>query len=589
MPHHGTIARRLAALALPLLLALATPAAAAPARCDVTGTDAVAVAAARDAVHAACDCDGALTSATYRRCVRATLAPLVGSSLSTVCEREVVRIETRSTCGRRERVVCCQTSRRDVTKARLVREGRCGAPRDGSACVDQTSYLFDACTVEGCSPPTCGNWVPEPGEECDPPDGRVCSPTCKLCLPDGCPVETSCGDGTLDAGEACDPPNGTTCSRSCTSCAPAGPGEILIGCTAGNSVASASALSDTLLVAFSETAPGGVNHVAARRLANDGTLIDASALALSPLIPGTLALGGSAETTTNDGTGFYVGYRTFASVFEGYFGGRRVPASGPLTGPPEVIKAWISIGQCRSEPSGPLRLSPLLDGSGFRETFRVLYGCVPTIFFETIVGVGHFFSVPPPGNLSSGPAPIVRGANDVAAVWWNIAVSSIDPPVSATSLAASFVEPAPATFLQLSAGTPGVTPALAAIGDAFVVFWAVGNELRAQRFSRAAGAIDPEGGFLVTTGGGEIGEIVATSEGSGAIAAWRESTGPGSSAIRAIRIAADGTVHDPTPIEVATSSSGAAIGVAANASATLVTFTRAEAAGNSVRAVLLDD
>lgn len=590
MPHHGIVAPRFTAVAL-LLLGLATSTGAAPVRCDVTGADAVAVAAARDAVHAACDCDGALTAATYRRCVRATLEPLVaGGSLTVSCEREVMRIETRSTCGRPERVVCCQTSRLGVTKGRIVREGRCGPPRGGSACVDEPDFLADACQIEGCTPPPsmCGNWSLDPGEECDPPDGWTCSPTCTLCLPDGCIAPSSCGDGTVAAGESCDPPNGTTCSRSCTSCAPAAPGEILIGCTAGSSVAQASALPDALLVAFSETTPGGVSHVAARRLANDGTPIDASPLAVSTQIPGTWALGGFTEDATSDGSEFYVGYSTFASVFQSYFGGRRVPASGPITTPPEVIRYWTSVGQCRSEPAGPLHLSPLLDGSGFRETHRILYGCQGTIFFETLFGVGDFFSVPPPGNVSAGGAPIVRGASDVAAVWWNVAVSEIAPPVSATFLAASFVEPAPATFVQLSAGVPGVTPALAAVGDTFVVFWAVGNELRAQRFSRAAGAIDPAGGFLVATGAGAIGAIAAAGEGDGVVAVWRESTVSGS-AIRAIRVAADGTVPDPTPIEVATSSTGAAIGVAANAAATLVTFTRAEAAGSSVRAVLLGD
>ncbi len=55
----------------------------------------------------------------------------------------------------------------------------------------------------------CGNGSIDPGEECDPPDGITCDPTCQSIL---------CGDGNLQPGEACDDGNvlpGDGCSADC--------------------------------------------------------------------------------------------------------------------------------------------------------------------------------------------------------------------------------------------------------------------------------------------------------------------------------------------------------------------------------------
>lgn len=207
----------------------------------------------------------------------------------------------------------------------------------GSSCISPFDYLDEACTADGCAqlPATCGNGTVESGEACDPPDGVACGATCQICLPDGCIAPSSCGDGHIDAGESCDPPNGTTCSSSCTSCALPGPGETLVGCTSGQTSVDAAAVSNTFLVAYTDTTPGGVSHVVAKRLANDGGVIDAVPLTISGLLPGTTsALGGLTQAATTDGSGFYVGWSTSWCVFS-YFGGRRVPATGPLADNPE--------------------------------------------------------------------------------------------------------------------------------------------------------------------------------------------------------------------------------------------------------------
>jgi hypothetical protein len=91
------------------------------------------------------------------------------------------------------------------------------------------------------------------------------------------------------------------------------------------------------------------------------------------------------------------------------------------------------------------------------------------------------------------------------------------------------------------------------------------------------------------TGLGPITQAAAAADGTNVVIAWRESAGPGQSAIRAIRLAPDGTLPSPTPTDVAFSTENAAVSVAANPAAALVAFTRGEEEGSSVRAVLLDD
>ena len=579
-----------------VFLLLASTSVAATPPCDVSGGDAAAVATARATVEAACDCSTAPSRASWQRCVRETLTPLIGSSVSTSCARVVRRTESRSTCGT-DKEVCCRTDRRGTTRGALRTADRCTHPAGGSSCISPFDYLDDGCTADGCAqlPATCGNGNVESGEACDPPDGIACSATCQICLPDGCIAPSSCGDGHIDSGESCDPPNGTTCSSSCTSCAPPGPGEILVGCTSGATSVDAAAVASTLLVAYTETTPGGLDHSVAKRLSNDGSLMDPMPLGVSGLLPNSAAaVGGFTQAATSDEVDFYVGWSTSAYVFS-YFAGRRVPVSGPLSSGPDTIVENFLLGQCRDGLGAPLNLAPQLGGGSFLPTWRVLYLC-PDLFFETIAGVGNFFSVPPPGNLSSGPAPIVRGQNDIAAIWWNEHVSSLQPPVVEHFLAASFVAPRVPEMLLLSHGASPEAPALAltAIGDTFVAVWANANEVRALRFNRTSGpngtpgTLDPDGGVLVATAGSAVGDIAVASNGTSVIIAWREDTGPAESTIRAIRVGPDGTALDPAPILVATSTPTAEVAIAANAAASLVAYTREEITGHSIRAVRLN-
>ena len=575
--------RRATIVALVLTLGAAGPAAAAASNsCDATGADASAVAVARTVVDAACDCTAAASARAWRTCVRGALAPSVGSTLTRACARHVERIETRSTCGRRDRVACCRTGSSGDTRALLRRSGSCTAPAGGSACESSWPVLADACVPGGCTPAAaCGNYTVDPGEDCDPPDGLYCSASCSACTTElGCVAPSPCGNGALDVGEHCDPPNGTTCSSACTACAPAAPGEILIGCSAGPTEAYASALPSTLLVAYSDRTPGNASHALARRLANDGAFVDATPLLVSGPLSPSGAIGGAAAAASADSDEFYVAWSTYRD-YVALWGARRIPEAGAVTDPPATIQSSFGVGSCRSGIAGPVHLAPTLDDTSFRSTWRVVYSCSGSILAETLLGVGSFFNFPPPGNTSSGPAPIVRGASDVAAVWWNVAIASVSPPVFFQSLAASFVEPGTPTMIQLATGFSTVPPALAAIGDTFVAFHASGSELRAIRFTRAGGVLDPSGGILVATAPGAITQVVAAGDGTSAIAAWLESDGT----IRAIRVASDGTLPNPTPTTVATGA--VSFDLAANATAALLAFTRTEPTGRSVRGVLL--
>ncbi len=53
-----------------------------------------------------------------------------------------------------------------------------------------------------------GNVETDKGEECEPPDGVVCSATCQ-------DIEVECGNGVVQPGEECDPADGVTCNASC--------------------------------------------------------------------------------------------------------------------------------------------------------------------------------------------------------------------------------------------------------------------------------------------------------------------------------------------------------------------------------------
>ncbi|MBY0277574.1 hypothetical protein K2Z84_19750 [Candidatus Binatia bacterium] len=187
---------------------LTTPRAEA-ATCDAAGADAGAIAAARAAIDAQCNCAGAARHGDYVKCARGILAGLVGAGqLPGSCKGAAQRCASRSTCGRAGAVTCCRTTSAGVTSGSIKSSAAaCRAPRGGTACVADHASLCDACDGAGCAP-SCGNGVVEAGEQCEPPGTATCDASCQTIAP-------VCGNDTVEAGEECEPPGTATCDASC--------------------------------------------------------------------------------------------------------------------------------------------------------------------------------------------------------------------------------------------------------------------------------------------------------------------------------------------------------------------------------------
>ena len=147
-------------VALVVLSVVALGAQRSHAKCDATGADAADVAAARAAIAANCDCDGAANHGTYVRCASdQAKATLVNRS----CRGTVVRCAAKSTCGKPGFVTCCRTKASGETKCTTKSSAaRCRAPKGGSACVGNVSSCCDACTATGCAPSPSGAFLDRP-------------------------------------------------------------------------------------------------------------------------------------------------------------------------------------------------------------------------------------------------------------------------------------------------------------------------------------------------------------------------------------------------------------------------------------------
>jgi hypothetical protein len=92
---------------------------------------------------------------------------------------------------------------------------------EGEQC-EGTTYTpgIGICNPATChyAAPSCNNGRVELGEQCDPPNGTTCSPTCQTTT-----APALCGNGIRETGEQCDPPNGTTCSATCQTTSPTVP------------------------------------------------------------------------------------------------------------------------------------------------------------------------------------------------------------------------------------------------------------------------------------------------------------------------------------------------------------------------------
>jgi hypothetical protein len=398
-----------------------------------------------------------------------------------------------------------------------------------------------------------------------------------------------CGDGEITGEEECDPPNGDTCDANCQRNCPEDASSLLVDCVEAPVTSLGLAANGATFAAAYRKPVATHSHIFFKRLDATGEAYDADAVRLSEDIPEMTFVNNDSPTLTALGEDFYAAWSGTASSdlgFLSYFHGRPIPATGPLVEDVDILLQESPFGQCQVFSAAPLHVTSNLAATGFHLTYREISACAGVILFESIVGVPGSFSST---NVSTGAAPLATGAADVAGVWWNLFAETPGAPFERT-LKAGWISPAPSEAIVLTlldSLSRSYSPSLAATGDLFLAVWtsatapppAVPSEVRGMRFTRADGALDPEGGFLIaSSASGPALQPVVVSDGTRFAVAWRETTGSGSS-VRAIRVETDGTLADPAPIDVATSDAAAAIAVAASPSGTLVGFTRDEGLG----------
>ena len=122
----------------------AVPGIASAKRCD---NDA-AVADARGAAAAQCDCATAENHGQYVKCVGEVAKTRASNNqLPTECKGEITRCAAKSTCGKPEAVTCCRVDRRGKVRCSVKKSAdKCQPPNGGAACVGATTSCCDACT-----------------------------------------------------------------------------------------------------------------------------------------------------------------------------------------------------------------------------------------------------------------------------------------------------------------------------------------------------------------------------------------------------------------------------------------------------------
>jgi hypothetical protein len=206
--------------------------------------DPTAVADARAAIDASCDCASAATHHDYVRCAARVLhARFVAGTSPRACARAIFTCARRSTCGRPGAVACCRprgdAARCSITRdpARCVVAGGCASPFTsccdacaGTGCATTTTSTSTSTTTTSTSttvvtttttsttiPVTCGNGVVDPGEQCDAPLA-FCDAACRIRYTACCDSTTlaACYD-FVPVGQICDMPGETPhLGRACS-------------------------------------------------------------------------------------------------------------------------------------------------------------------------------------------------------------------------------------------------------------------------------------------------------------------------------------------------------------------------------------
>jgi hypothetical protein len=585
------------------------------AACDVAGVDAAAIAATRAAMDAACPCAAATNRPSYRACAGQVVRVRVAASqLTTGCRREALRHAKLSICGRPGTAVCCRVAADGRTRHRIVADAAAcvGAPHLTS-CVSTWQSIPMGCDAAGCvPPPVCGNFVVEPGEDCDPPDLLSCDASCRAITCDLPPSD--CGDGTIEAGETCDPPGVGGCGRDCqlAPCAAPSPGEIGIACVTGGGDVGVGATSDRYLVAWSGQHRRETSDILVRRFDVDGAPVDAALTVASDDAP--CGTNHSGPAVGSDGVGFHAVWSGLTllsnTFFEEWTFARRIDAGASMASLAS-LDSNTPFGQCHSSIFGPTMVagvSPSRFAVGWHAgAFCLFGGLIATnpvgevLQFDPTSGVQSvplgFPIAPPPNYYSTSAASVASLDGDTLWAWQAGFASSSSGGLTSYFLWGAWTDaggtsagivtdrpPSAATRPSVAAGAASL---LAAWGQSVAVA-GTPTEIRAIRVTRAAGNLDPAGGLLLATAPTQVtGGPVAAFDGSRWLVVWAEASAA-THDLRALAVRDDGTVVDAAPRLVATNVRPSALAVASVGDGrVLVVFGRPDGSSTAVRATLV--
>lgn len=107
-----------------------------------------AVAAARAAAEAQCDCTGSSNHGQYVKCVGDVAKQMASTgALPQECKSELTRCAAKSTCGKEGAVTCCRVDRRGKVRCSIKKSAdKCQPPSGGVSCLGSSTSCCDACT-----------------------------------------------------------------------------------------------------------------------------------------------------------------------------------------------------------------------------------------------------------------------------------------------------------------------------------------------------------------------------------------------------------------------------------------------------------
>jgi len=518
---------------------------------------------------------------------------------------------SQSTCGRPGTAVCCRITGSRVRGRIVRTPSLCKTIGNATACVADPSHVFDGCLPTGCvacgngvvdpgeqcepsisvsctascrlsvcgngivepgedceapTPdcnfchlPGCGNSIVEPGEDCDPPGTGSCVAGCRF---------SRCGDGVVEAWEQCEPTGAPGCTDDCkaATCDAPPPGETAVACVSSGlgAVGVAAGPGGALVTWNGIRTYGAVNG---RRLDSSGVPVEPVSFEVSaPVQPGSVASQLGPEVG-GDASGWYVAWYT-AGDFPFYaVGGARVDPSGAVASR-QVLASATSFGMCTSgiePPIGVVAEQPDQvaivwgDFAGCFNGFSIDWHSGDRLAFaggqlQSTTPVGfETVSFPQPTEASTRDGGVASGGGDTVATFMSSFAdwSTGSPVVVASGLYAWWFPPSPGPVRLSSARTSAHGPGVAWGSASFLVAWpeaAPGSsDIRALRFTRAGGALDPDGGIVLATGTTVAAAPLVAFDGTSWLVVWLAQTAPGVQDVLGVAVREDGTVVDASP------------------------------------------